>query len=110
MSFLILVDASMPITVDGSFVQRDGKDYFSIKTVNSDLYLSNVKSDVSINGNWFQKMKESFWTGPATVLLNLEWKLIKAELDKDKEKFNAIIKDIFTKILDKVAIQDIYLN
>lgn len=87
----------MPITVDGEIVQRDGKDYFSIKNVDSDLYLTNVKSDVSVDGNWFKKIKESFWTGPATVLLNLEWKLIKAELDKDKDKFNAIVKDIFSK-------------
>lgn len=100
----------MPVTVEGEFVNRDGNDYFSIKKVDSDLYLSNVKSDVSIDGNWFQKLRESFWTGPASVLLNLEWKMIKAELDKDKEKFNAIIKEIFEQILNEISIQDIFEN
>lgn len=63
----------MLITVDGDFIKHDDKDFFSVKDVNSELFLSNVKSDIFINGNWFQKLKESFWTGPATALLNLEW-------------------------------------
>lgn len=101
-------DAEMPITVDGEFIQHDGKEYFDVKKVDSDLHLSNVKSDISIDGNWFQKLKESFWTGPATTILNLEWKLIKGEMENDKEKFNVIIMEIFKQILDKVAIQDIF--
>lgn len=100
----------MLITVGGEFIKQDEKDYFSVKNVDSDLYLSNVKSDISIDGTWFQKLKESFWTGPATALLNLEWKLIKGEMEKDKEKFNVIIMDIFKQILDRVAIQDIFYS
>lgn len=98
----------MPITVGGEFIKQGDREFFNVKSVNSDLFLSNVKSDISIKGNWFQKLKEAFWTGPATALMNLEWKLIKGEMEKDKEKFNVVILEIFKQILDRVAIQDIF--
>lgn len=98
----------MPVTVDGEFVQIDGKDYFHINNITSELFVSHIKSDISVNGGWIRKAKEKFWTAPGTALMNLNWKLIKAEMDKDKEKFNVVIRDILTPILKKVAVQDIF--
>lgn len=98
----------MPVTVDGEFVESDGKSYFHLKSVSSELFVSHIKSDVSVDGGWIRKAKEKFWTAPGTALMNLNWKLIKAEMDRDKEKFNIIIKDILTPILKGIAVQDIF--
>lgn len=68
------------------------------------MNVSHLKVNVD-NGFWAKA-----WTGPTNLLLNRDWKLVKAEIDKDKEKFNVIIKDILTPILNKVAVQDIYQN
>lgn len=40
--------------------------------------------------------------------MNVNWKLIKNEMDKDKAKFNYIIKDILTPVLKQVAVQDVF--
>lgn len=103
-----LSDTEMPVTIDGEFVQTDGKDYFKIKNVDSELFVSHIKSDISVDGGWMKRAKEKFWTAPGTALMNLNWKLIRAEMDKDKAKFNFIIKDILTPILKGVAIQDVF--
>lgn len=95
----------MPINIDGEFFQRDGKDYFSIKSVNSDLNISYLKLDVYKDG-FFAKG----WTIPTNVLLNHNLENVKDQIIKNKQKFNVIIEDILTKILDKVAVQDIYQN
>lgn len=92
----------MSIIVDGEFVQTDGNDYFIIKNVDSDLNLSFLKVDVD-NGFWAKA-----WTGPMNLVLNRDWKIIESEIDKDKDKFNIIIQDILTPILNKVSVRDIY--
>lgn len=56
----------MPVTIEGEFVQKDGKDYFNIKNVDSELFVSHIKSDISVDGGWIRKAKEKFWTAPGT--------------------------------------------
>lgn len=94
----------MPVTVDGEFVERDGKTYFNVKKVDSFLNLTHMKIHVD-NGFWAKA-----WTGPTNLALNSDWKILKTEIDKDPSKYTSIVTDILTPILAKLAVEDLYEN
>lgn len=122
----------MPVTIEGEFVRHDdGKDYFNMKTVKSFmnfyLHVWPVSIDFHINNNtiFFTKVKSfmdvshmkinvdngffaKVWTNPANLILNYNWKLLKAEMDKDPSKYTSVVRDIIQPILEKVAVQDIH--
>ena len=94
----------MPITIEGEFVKCDDKNYFIIKKIDSEIEVSHIESDID-NGFW-----SKIWTIPINMMMNRNWTKFKSGLEYDKEKYNAIIKDIFTPILKNVTAQDIYQN
>lgn len=94
----------MGVSVEGGFVQRDGKTYYNTKDVNSFLSVSYMKVNVD-NGLWAKR-----WTIPTNLALNADWKVLKNEIDKNQERYISIVRDIVTPLLNNVAVEDIYEN
>lgn len=92
----------MPVTIDGEFVERNGKTYFNVKNVKSLLNLTHMKINVD-NGFWAKA-----WTGPTNLALNSDWKILKTEIDKDPSKYIEIVNDILRPLLEQVAVEDVY--
>lgn len=93
------------MTLDGEFVQRDGKDYYVVKSINAHMETSHMKLDTKCKNlyGWVNnKMNNIF---------NSHWQLFKSELDASLDKYiGDIISAILTPVLDRVAVQDLFQN
>lgn len=93
------------MTVVGEFVQRDGKDYYVIKSVHAHLEVSNMKLDTKCKNlyGWVNNKLDK--------VFNDHWKILKSELDASLEKYMGdTISAILKPALEMVAVQDIFRN
>lgn len=97
------MDATIPISYDGEFIRRNGKDYYNIKSVKAHANVSRMQINAkckNING---------FIENQLNNLLNEHWKVLKAEMDDSlNEYIGEIIRTIVQPILNQVAVQDFY--
>lgn len=102
---IFLVDAEVPITYDGQFVRRNGKDYYQIKNIKAHSNVSRMTLKAKFNN-------VPGWINDAVNhQLNENWKTLKAELDDSlNEYIGNIIRSILQPILNQVAVKDFYLN
>lgn len=99
------MDAAIPITYDGGFVRRNGKDYYIIKSVQAHANVSRMKLKAKC------KNIHGFIEDQLNNLLNEHWKVLKAEMDDSLNKYiGDIIRSILQPILNQVAVQDFYKN
>lgn len=100
-----LVNAEIPITYDGVFVRRNGKDYYVVKSVKAHANVSQMKLNTKC------KNIPGIIQDQLNNLLNANWKVLKAEMDSSLNKYiGDIIRSILQPILNQVAVQDFYKN
>ena len=88
--------------MDCDIIQKDGKDYVKVKSVQLHLKVSNLSMDFK------SKSLNPTINKIANKVINANWKLLKAEIDNDLEKYiSDVIKSIIVPITDKIAIQDL---
>lgn len=95
----------MPISYDGQFIRRNGKDYYVITGVKAHLNISRMKLNAKCKNipGWINDAMNN--------LLNDNWKILKAELDDSLDLYiGNIIRSILQPILNKVAVEDFYRN
>lgn len=99
------MDAEVPITYDGQFVRRNGKEYYQIKNVKAHSNVSRMNLNAKCNN-------VPIWINEAiNRLLNENGKVLKAELDDSlNEYIGNIIRSILQPILNQVAAKDFYFN
>lgn len=100
-----LVDAVIPITYDGQFVRRNGKEYYVISNVQTHLNVSRMKLDTKCKNilGWINTAMNN--------LLNDNWEILKAELDDSLNQYiGNVILSIIQPILNNVAVKDFYTN
>lgn len=99
------MDAQIPITYDGEYVQRSGKDYYVINSVKAHANVSQMKLNAKC------KNIHGFVEDQLNNLLNQHWKALKAQMDNSLDKYiGDIIRSILQPILNQVAVQDFYKN
>lgn len=99
------MDAEIPISYDGQFVRRNGKEYYVIKNVKTHLNVSRMKLNAKCKNllGWINDAMNN--------LLNENWKILKAELDDSLDQYiGNIIRSILQPILNQIAVKDFYLN
>lgn len=88
--------------MDCDIIQKDGKEYVKVKTVHLHLKVTNFSMDFK------SKSLHPTINNIANKVINANWKLLKAEIDHDLEKYiGDVIKSIIVPITDKIAIQDL---
>lgn len=99
------MDAVIPITYDGQFVRRNGKEYYVISNVQTHLNVSRMKLDTKCKNilGWINTAMNN--------LLNDNWEILKAELDDSLNQYiGNVILSIIQPILNNVAVKDFYTN
>lgn len=99
------MDAVIPITYEGQFVRRNGKEYYVIKNVQTHLNVSRMKINAKCKNilGWINDAMNN--------LLNDNWKILIAELDDSLNQYiGNVIRSILQPILDNVAVKDFYTN
>lgn len=88
--------------MDCDIIQRNGKDYVKVKSVQLHLKVSNFSMDFK------SKSIHPTINNIANKVINANWKILKAEIDHDLERYiGDVIKSIIVPITDKISIQDL---
>lgn len=97
-----LGNVEAPVIMDCDIIQKDGKEFVKVKSVHLHLEVSNLSMDFK------SKSLSPIINNIANKVLNANWKLLKAEIDNDLERYiGDVIKSIIVPITDKIAIQDL---
>lgn len=100
--FVYIANVEAPVTMDCDVIQRGGKDYVQVKSVHLHLKVSHFSMDFK------SKSIHPTINNIANKVINANWKLLKAEIDSDLEKYiGDVIKSIIVPITDKISIQDL---
>lgn len=99
---MFLANVEAPVIMDCDIIQRDGKDYVKVKSVQLHLNVSKFSMDFK------SKSVHPTINNIVNKVINAHWKLLKAEIDNDLERYiGDVIKSIIVPITDKISIQDL---
>lgn len=99
---MLIANVEAPVTMDCDVIKKNGKDFIKVKNVQLHMKVSNLTMDFKSNS------LNPTINNIANRVLNANWERLKAEIDKDLEKYvGDVIKSIIVPITEKIPIQDL---